>query len=317
VLRRLATTVAAILLLTPAVFALEGCGSGNGQLKVSISGESDVYKVSDHSTWAAYKPGDEATFTIDVVNAGPGTVTGVTVHVALPPSFHYRSSSIVSHGSTRTQPLDAAVNSGAPIWGLWTLDPPGAAGIGSSGAAIATDVQITFKANVDGRPGDVPVQGFAAGDTSAGQTDAPPYMITVLGAPEIGALVTVAPGSVKTGGTVTYTVRVTNNGTAQATDVGVLITLPPGLTFASSVTPFSGNGSRNNAMNPYKGSLEVYYDGFVLPATSNAGPGFVAIVFKANVVPTAAPGVYTVDCHLSDAAGDTVSLHSVAPITIS
>jgi uncharacterized repeat protein (TIGR01451 family) len=317
VLRRLATAVAAILVFTPAVLALAGCGSGNGQLKVSIIGQSDNYKVSDHNTWAAYKPGNQATFTIDVVNAGPGTVTGVTIHVQLPPSFHYRSSSIASHGSTRTQPLDAAVNSGGPIWGLWTLDAPGAAGTDSTGAAIPTDVQVTFKADVDGQPGDVPVRGFAAGDATAGQTDAPPYMITVQGAPEIGALVTVDPGSVKKGGTVTYEVRVTNTGTAQATNIGVLLTLPSGLTFASSVTPFSGNGSRNNAMNPYKGSLEVYYDGFVLPSTSNAGPGFVAIVFKANVVVTAAPGTYTVDCHLTDAAGDTVSLHSVAPITIS
>jgi hypothetical protein len=89
------------------------------------------------------------------------------------------------------------------------------------------------------------------------------------------------------------------------------------LTFTSSVTPFAGNGARSKGVDPIRDTLEVYYDGFLLPPVSNAGPGFVVIVFKATVVPTAAAGTYPVDVNVTDAAGDTATLHAVAPLTVS
>ncbi len=148
----------------------------------------------------------------------------------------------------------------------------------------------------------------------------------------------------------TYQVRLLNGGTGPASDVAVLITLPPVMTFASSVTPFAGNGTRNRGVDPIKNTLEVYYDGFTLPALSNAGPGFLVIVFKANVLgggrsvtapatatpengatltpsasgptpssaaSTVPPGTYTVDASITDFVGDTFSLHAVAPVSVS
>ncbi|MGH7723032.1 MAG: hypothetical protein ACRENL_09435 [Candidatus Dormibacteria bacterium] len=322
---------ATLLVAAPLLLALGGCGTRSGQLRVSLSGDAQDYQAGQPKSFVHYKPGDQATFSVSVVNAGPGGVTGVTVHVALPRSLRYHAtSSIDAPGATRTQPLDAEVNSAAPIFGLWTLPAPGPGG--DSG------VTITFTADVNGAPGGETVQAFAAGDTDAGQTNATAYNVVVDPAAKVSALVSAAPVSARRGGTVTYQVRVINTGTGGAQDVGVLITLPPVMTFAGSVTPFAGNSSRNQGVDPIKNTLEVFYDGFTLPPLSSAGPGFVVIVFRAavlgagrsSVLPPATPGptaaapaalpstgTYTVDANITDTAGDTFSLHAVAPVTVS
>lgn len=312
--RRLAAVLATALVAIPAASALSGCGAGTGQLAVTLSSpDTGNYKASDASTFAAYKPGDQAQFTVRVVNTGPGSVSGVTIHVLLPPGFRYRSTTqIDTPGATRTQPLDAAVNSNTPIFGLWTLAPPGQAGAG-----VASAVTITFIADAGGQPGTVMVHGFAAGDSSAGQTDAAPYSVQVVAAPHLAGLISVSPTSATKGGTVTYQVRITNDGTGNATDVAVLVTLPPALSFSASVTPFAGNGTRNNGVDPIKNTVLVYYDGFLLPPLSNGGPGYVVIVFKATIAATATPGTFPVDASITDVVGDTVTLHAVAPVTIS
>ncbi|MBJ7609483.1 MAG: hypothetical protein JF887_08655 [Candidatus Dormibacteraeota bacterium] len=318
-LRRLAIASTVAVVAVPLAVTVTGCGSGSGQLAVSISSpdpnsqhSGKQYDVKDEQSYAHYKPGDKAKFSVKVVNKGPGSVTGVTIHLVLPQGFKYRStSSITETGATRTQPLDAEVNSDTPLFGLWTLDQPGAAGRGKNG-----EVDVEFIADVQGQPGPVPVRAFAAGDATAGQTDAAPYMIGVDAAAKLTAVVNVGPSTAVHGNTVTYQVRLNNQGTGNAKNVAVLITLPPVLTFTNSVTPFGGNGTRNKGVDPIKNTLEVYYDGFLLPPLSNAGPGFVVIVFKAAIVATAAPGTYPVDVSVTDDDGDTVSLQSTAPLKV-
>ncbi|HEX4756234.1 MAG TPA: hypothetical protein VH661_10880 [Candidatus Dormibacteraeota bacterium] len=328
--RRLGGALAAVLVLVPLALTLSACGAGNGQLKVVVgecrrqlpgpcsydpltNGQASSYDAHKAGTYSQFKPGDQATITVAVVNTGPGSVTGVTVHVGLPAGFRYRSTDVLNApGATRTQPLDAAVNSNTPIFGLWTLAPPGAAGAGTN-----SEVDITFIADVQGKPGPALVQAFASGDETAGQTNAAPYVVALVPAAHLDALVAVGPTSAKKGSVVTYRVRLTNNGTGNAANVALLLTLPPVLTFTNSVTPFAGNGARNKGVDPIKNTLEVYYDGFLLPPVSNAGPGFVVIVFKATVVLTAPAGTYPVDVSVTDGAGDTATLHAVAPLTVS
>ncbi|MDQ2961083.1 MAG: DUF11 domain-containing protein [Candidatus Dormibacteraeota bacterium] len=301
-LRRRRAGIAALLVGAPlALSALTGCGAGTGQLHVSLTGDA-------HAT---YKPGDLARLTVTVTNTGPGSVNGVTVHVALPVGFRYRSTQpFTAPGSTRIQPVDAGVNTRSPIWGLWDLGAPG-----TDGPGINSSVQVTFDVEVSGQPGNDPVGAYAVGDTAAGQVNASPVAVVVVPSANLGALLTVTPGTAKAGETVVYEVRIANSGTESA-QVGVLVTLPPQLTFTSSVTPFSGNAARNGGTNPIKNSLEVYYDGFNLPANSGAGPGFVVIQFKATVIPGAETGTFPVDCTVTDVQGDIVSVHAVAPLTI-
>lgn len=294
--------ITTLLVLAPLVIiALAGCGAPPGQLQVTLAGDPQ----------ANYKPGEQAPLTVTVVNTGPGSVDGVTVHVSLPPGFRYRSTDpFRAPGATRTQPLEADVNTEAPIWGVWDIAPPGSAGPG-----VTTEVQIHFFVDVEGQPGRVPVGAYAVGDAASGQASADPVSVTVAPAAQLGALVSVAPTTVKGGGSVLYEVRVTNTGTDEA-QVGVLITLPPSLTFTSSVLPFAGNAARNNGVDPIKNSLEVYYDGFTLPANSSAGPGYLVIRFRATVVPNAEAGTFPVDCTITDSKGNMFSLHAAAPLTI-
>ena len=312
-LRRCATLGVAAILLASSAVGVAGCGSSStGQLKVTISGEATKYSAKDQSTWARYKPGDQATFTVTVVNTGPGSVTGVSIHVTLPAGFHYRSTErILAPGATRTQPIEAAVNTSAPIFGLWTLSPPGAAG-----PTVATEVAVSFIANVDGQPGAAAVRAFANGDASVGQSDGVPYNVSVDAAAKLAALVTVNPTGAAPGGAVQYEVRITNSGTGNAANVGVLVTLPGVMSYTSSVTPFAGNGSRDRGVDPIRNTLEVFYNGFTLPPISNGSPGFVVIVFTARVAAAAAAGTYTVDCNVTDDAGDTFSLQAVAPVAV-
>ncbi|MEO8898059.1 MAG: hypothetical protein ABI352_10550 [Candidatus Dormibacter sp.] len=327
--RRLGGALAATLVLAPLALSISACGAGNGQLKVIVgdcrrqvdvpcsydvlkNGTASSYNATKTGTYSHFKPGDQATFTVAVVNTGPGSVTGVTVHLGLPDGFRYRSTEFINApGATRTQPLDAAVNSSAPILGLWTLAPPAA------GGGANAEVDITFTANVQAKPGPALVQASASGDASAGQTNAAPYVVSIDAAAHLDALVGVSPTNAKKGSVVSYEVRLTNGGTGNASDVAVLITLPPVLTFTNSVTPFAGNGARTKGVDPLKNTLEVYYDGFLLPPLSNAGPGFVVIVFKATVVLTAQAGTYPIDVTVTDDAGDTSTLHAVAPLTVS
>lgn len=305
-----------ILALGPLTANLAGCGSGNGgQLKVTLTSPGDPgrhYDPAKPDTYAKYKPGDEAHFKVKAVNTGPGSVTGVSIHVLLPPGFKYRSTEkIDAPGATRTQPVDAAVNSNAPVFGLWTLSAPGGAG---AGADVA--VAVSFIAEVEGQPGRVSVQAFASGDDTAGQAEAAPHLATVTPAAHLGALISVNPTSAKAGTMVTYAVRLTNDGTGNAQDVALLVTLPPVLTFASTVTPFAGNGTRNHGIDPLKNTLLVYYDGFLLPPLSNGGPGYVVVTFKALIVAGAVAGSYPVDASVTDDDGDTTALHAVAPLKV-
>lgn len=284
---------------------LAACGSGSGQLRVSLTG--------DDTHPSPYKPGEVATITLDVVNAGPGSVSGVTIHATLPSGWHYRSTApFTTPGSTRTQPVDAEVNTGTPIWGVWTLAQPGAAGVGKP-----TMVSITFYAEVQGTPGNAQVNAYAAGDTNAGQTDAKPLSLAVSAAAQLAALVSVSPSHLtKVGASATYQVRITNSGTGVASGISVLVTLPSTVTFTSSVLPFTGTASRRNGVDPLKNTLEVYYDGFTLGPTSNAGPSFEVIAFKVSLASSTVRGTFPVDCQVIDDAGDVATLHAVAPITV-
>lgn len=299
----------ATALVLPLSALLAACGSGNGQLKVSVS---DRDKPCQNTRFACYKPGDTPTFTVSVVNAGPGSVTGVTIHATLPSAFRYRSSSITATGATRTEPLDAAVNSSTPIWGLWTIGPPG-----SAGGTTTSQVDIDVTVDVEGSPGDVDLNAFAAGDATSGQSNAAPLTVTVDPAPKLGVALSVSPSSLRALDMATYTARVTNLGTGVASNVDVLVVLPPVLSFSSTVPPFAGNSTRTKGTDPAKGAVEVYYDGFTLPPTSNAGPGVLIITFKAQAVANANPGSYPADAQVVDQkTGDVVTANSVATITV-
>jgi len=296
----LASSIAAAL-----VPILSGCGGANGQLNVTVT---DTHCSRPP---CAYKPGDTPEFRVSVANRGPGDASGVQVRVNMPSTFQYKSAQIGGNGNARTQPADAQVGVSDPNWGLWNLAAP------TPGADDPyAHVDITFKAAVAGAPKTYNMVGSAEGDNTSGIIASQPLPVVLEPAPQLSLTATVQPASLKSGQSATYKVTITNSGDGIAGGVALLITLPPVLAFQQSVTPFGGNASRNNPIDPTKGSEEVFYAGFTIPPGSNAGPGFLSIVFKALVVVEPPAGTYSLSVQLNDDGGDVVSLVNAAPVTV-
>ncbi len=287
----------ALSLLLP---LLTACGGG-GQISVSIAGPGSG------------KPGDTAQFVVAVVNNGPGDAPGVTIVVAMPNGFHYKSTDgITDDGSARTQPLDARVGSAEPQWGFWDIGAP-AAQAGSTGRY---EVDITFSVDIEANPDTYNIAARAQGDNTSGAVTSKPLSFAVKPAPRLSVNARVDAGALKAASTTTYRVTITNTGSDTAGDVGLLVALPPVMEFQTSVTPFQGNASRNNPVDPVKGGVEVFYGGFTIPAASSAGPGYVVVAFTAQVVARPAGGTFPISLQVTDNLGDVVNLSNVAPVTV-
>jgi uncharacterized repeat protein (TIGR01451 family) len=279
---------------------LAACG-GNGQISVKLASAAP----------GPYTPADKPQFTITVTNNGPSDAPGVEVRVDLPNAVHYRTSSITGFGNARTQVVDAREGTSQPAWGFWNLAAP------AGGSALCQScLVITFTADLAAPPGGYSITAHAQGDNTAGEVSSAPVNFTVNGAPKLDVTARVQAGTLLGNSSATYAVTITNTGTGPAQNVTVLFTLPPVLTWQKSNTPFTGNASRSNPMDPVKGSVLAYYSGWTLPAASSSGPGIINIVFVASTPSAPASGTYTSTVQVTDQEGDQVTLTNAAPVQV-
>jgi len=280
--------------------ALAACG-GNGQISVKLTSAKQ----------GPFTPADKPQFIITVTNNGPSDAPGVEVRVDLPNAIHYRTSSITGFGNARTQVVDAREGTSQPAWGFWNLAAP------TAGSDLCQScLVIKFTADIAAPPGGYSITAHAQGDNTAGEVSSDPVNFTVNGAPKLDVSARVQAGTLFGNSSATYAVTVTNTGTGPAQGVTVLMTLPPVLTWQKSNTPFTGNASRSNPIDPVKGSVLVYYSGWTLPAASSSGPGIINIVFVASTSSSPASGTYTSTVQVTDAAGDQVTLTNAAPVQV-
>ena len=258
-----------------------------------------------------FKPGDTPTFVVTVTNNGPGDAPGVAVHIDLPSTMRYETQSITGFGNARTQALDARVGSTSPEWGFWDLAAPA-----SGNSLCRSCVVITFTTDLAALPGDYTLTAHAQGDNTAGDVASNDLKMSVTGAPKLDVSARVQAAVLQANTSATYAVTITNSGTGPANDVSLLITLPPVMTFQRSITPFRGNASRNSPIDPVKGSVEVFYSGWILPSSSSAGPGIVTVVFVASVAAKPPTGTYSITVQASDQEGDVVTLTQAAPVMV-
>lgn len=257
-----------------------------------------------------FTPQDKPQFTVTVTNNGPSDAPGVEVRVHLPSQLHYRSSTITGFGNARTQPVDARVGTSDPSWGFWSLAAP------SSGSKLCQScVVITFTTDVAAPPGDYTVSAHAQGDNTAGEVSSNDLKLTVNGSPKLDVSARVQAGTLFAGNTATYIVTVTNTGTGAAESVALLVTLPGVLSWQKT-NSFNGNASRNNPIDPVKGSVEVYYSTWTVPAASSAGPGILGVTFVAQVSAAPPSGAYPCTVQVTDSEGDIVTLANAAPVTV-
>ena len=289
-----------MLVAGAALPALAACG-GNGQISVKLTSASQ----------GPFTPADKPQFTITVTNNGPSDAPGIEVRVDLPNAIRYRTSSITGFGNARTQVVDAREGTSQPAWGFWNLAAPAA---GSD--LCQSCLVITVTVDIAAPPGGYSITAHAQGDNTAGEESSDPVNFTVNGAPKLDVSARVQAGTLFGNSSATYAVTITNTGTGPAQGVAVLMTLPPVLTWQKSNTPFTGNASRSNPIDPVKGSELVFYSGWTLPAASSSGPGIINIVFVASTSSSPASGTYTSTVQVTDSAGDQVTLTNAAPVQV-
>ena len=300
---RLAAIVA-VSVLAPTAILLSSCSTDAAQLSVTIT--------PDFS--GAFTPGTtDGDFAVTVQNLGPGNASGVVIHANLPPSFKFAATnSIETSGAARTSPVDARVGGSNPEWGVWNLSSP----TSPNGTIVHSSVTIDFGVNVTAAPDTYMVQAQVVDDNLTNAVVSHPIQVEVNEAPRLGVTASVGPTSVHPGGQVTYRVTVTNTGSGIAPDVDVLVTLPPALTFQSSIMPFVGNASLEQPIYPVKGAVIVFYGGFELPSQTSLGPGKVTIEFIAECSPKPGKGLYPAQVQVTDGLGDQVHATNVASVNV-
>ena len=284
-----------VLLVVPlCALALGSCGDSSVNLETTV-------KAKDKDT--SVKPGEQHQYVVTVVNKGPAQATRVNVHVDLPGGFRYKATISIDGDGARTQPVDAAVNSASPEWGSWSLAAPGIANDGSEHDA---SVVLTFSAEAGGKPGTYQLQAKASGDNTEGDVTSAPLVLELSAAPKLSVAVAAQPSAVHVNDFVNYRVTITNDGTGPANGVAVLVTMPAMLAYADSRPP-EGNSSQSNKLDPIKNTSAPFFGTYTIPAKSDSGPGVLALVFRAKVVPAGTAGSFPVSVQVTDCNGTPVN----------
>jgi len=298
------TGLIALSLLAPTALILSACGSSVAQLTIALT--------PDFS--GAFTPGTTVgSFTVTVVNLGPGNASGVVVHAIMPPTFQFESTtSIVTNGAARTSPQDAEAGVSNPAWGVWALSSP----TSPNGTTVNAQVAITFGVNITAPPTTYSLTAQVVDDNLTSTVESHPLQVEVYQAPRLGVSASVGPSSVHPAGQVTYKVTVTNTGSGIAPDVAVLVTLPPMLQFQTTIMPFGGNASIQQPIFPVKGSVLAFYGGFELPPQTSLGAGRVTMEFIAQCIDQPGKGVFPIQVQVTDTLGDIASITNVAPVNV-
>jgi Domain of unknown function DUF11 len=298
------TGLIALSLLAPTALILSACGSSVAQLTITLTPEFS----------GAFTPGTTVgSFTVTVVNLGPGNASGVVVHAIMPPTFQFESTnSIVTNGAARTSPQDAEAGVSNPAWGVWALSSP----TSPNGTTVHAQVAITFGVNIAAPPTTYSLKAQVVDDNLTSTVESHPLQVEVNQAPRLGVSASVGPTSVHPSGQVTYKVTVTNTGSGISPDVAVLVTLPPMLQFQTTIMPFGGNASIQQPIFPVKGAVLAFYGGFELPPQTSLGAGRVTIEFIAQCITQPGKGVFPIQVQVTDTLGDIASITNVAPVNV-
>lgn len=150
-----------------------------------------------------------ATYTIEVSNPGSAPTSGVVVEDILPGGFRYESAN---------PPGIHKPNTNKVSWDLGTIPPGG-----------SHSLQVTGRAISEGRHCNV-----ATVQTQRGLKDRAEACTTVTGIAALLLEVLDTPDPVEIGKQTTYSIVVTNQGTANATNIKMAATIPDGMEYVSS-----------------------------------------------------------------------------------
>jgi uncharacterized repeat protein (TIGR01451 family) len=229
-------------------------------------------------------PKDFKSILITVSNTSSGIARGVTVRDTLPPGFSYVSTKALGGNAIRTQTQDPPINTPVPTWGSWSI-PEGT-------AKKPSQLTLEFVVAVGASPGKSPNFVEVASD-NADPAAATPQVLAV----QPTALVVMqvsARSPVVAGGTVRYTILVSNGGSAGARNTFISAALPSGFAYAGTAQ-VAGNSFRESTTDPLPSSLLPSWGTWTVPPRQGGGPpGTLSISFDARVVPDQLPGNYPI-----------------------
>ena len=188
---------------------------------ISVGGGTDLV-VNKTVSNPTPDEGDTIVYTLTVTNNGPAMATNLTVTDPLPGGVTY-----VSHSG------DGTYDPGTGLWTIGTL---------AAGESAYVNIVVTVNAGTAGTviTNAIVNVSMDQNDTNQAQDD-PQEDISVGNGADLAVGKTVSDPTPDEGDTITYTLTVTNNGPAMATNVSVRDVLPDGVTYVSH----SGAGSYN------------------------------------------------------------------------
>jgi uncharacterized repeat protein (TIGR01451 family) len=201
-------------------------------------------------------PGSKVTYSITVTNAGPSDAQAVTV-VDSPPSGMTTVSLTQTSGPTNGQTL--------PAGGTETYVYVGMINSGDAPGTVLNNLAFANSGSTSDPNG--------ANNTATATT-------TVAGTADV-AVIKTGPSNVTTGSTVTYSVKVVDNGPATATNVMLTDTVPTGMTFVSET---QSTGPTFNVTTPPPGGTGTIH-GSISSLSSGQSALFV-FVFRVNSTDT-------------------------------
>jgi len=245
--------------------------SDSASVEVIATADVSVTKIDNGGS----PPGGQFTYTITVTNNGPDTATNVLMTDTLDPTTTFVSA---TNGAIQSSPgvvtrTFASIANGASEVVQITVTAPGAPGIVTNQVTVsATEADSNNGNNTAFR--ETPVSNDA--DVSIEISD---------------------PGLQRTGQDYSYTLTVSNNGPAPATNVQVTATLPAGLNFLSAT-----NGAVENPGG--SGNVQATFANLASQASQ-------IIVLTVNAP---APGTFTVSTLVSATQNDSDDLNNTAQV---
>ncbi len=210
--------------------------------------------------------GASLTYTITVTNGGPQAATGVTVTDALPSGETYKSA-ITSQGS-------CSQKKGTVTCSLGSLANGASAHLTIVVTVAATSGTLSNTAQVSGNQTDP----NTANNSSTATTSLPSADLSIT---------KTAPASVASGGSLTYTITVTNGGPQAATASTVTDTLPSGETYQSATTSQGSCSQSRGTVTCSLGSLAYGGSAHVtITVTVTAKSGTLSNTAKVSGSPT-------------------------------
>ena len=263
--------------------------SANNTASATVDAPAANLAVSKAVDNASPSVGTNVTFTVTATNNGPDAATGVVVTDLLPAGLAFQSAT----------PSSGSYDSGTGVWTVGAL---------ANGATVSLD--IVAQVTVAGGLTNTATAAANEHDVDSADNSASASVAGVRA--DLAVTKTVDDATPALGGTVTFTVTVSNNGPDTATAVVVTDLLPAGLTFQSAIASVgsynfgTGDWTVGNLADAATGTLTLIATVDVTTPTTNSASATSATFdhVPANNTDTAAVDVPDADLVITKSVDD-------------